>query len=303
MKIIFMGTPMYASVILEALMQRHKIVALVAQEDKKAGRNMQLKMPHTKELLVSKGLENKIPIFQPSKLDEEFYAKISQISCDVIVVAAYGKILPKRILDLAPCINLHASILPKYRGASPIQSAILEQDEYFGVTAMKMEEGLDCGDILGILAFKNQNEGALELFSKLSSKAAQLTLELLEIGLDKISPLKQLECKKSLCKKIKKEDGRIELKDAKEVFLKSLAYEGWPEISLQNQIKIKNIQLNEEESNNQEGVILQIQRDKILLGCKKGSIFVSTIQAPSKKPMNAYDYLQGKRLKVGDILS
>ncbi|CAM2909209.1 methionyl-tRNA formyltransferase [Helicobacter burdigaliensis] len=303
MKIIFMGTPMYASVILEALLQKHEVVALIAQEDKRAGRNMQLKMPYTKELLFNKGLNEKIPIFQPSKLDEGFYEEISKIACDVIIVAAYGKILPKKILSLAPCINLHASILPKYRGASPIQSAILEEEEYFGVTAMKMEEGLDCGEILGISAFKNQKEGAVELFSKLSFEAAKLTLELLEFGIENISPLKQLECNKSLCKKIKKEEGRVELRSAKEVYLKSLAYEGWPEISLANQIKLKNIHLNEEDSSNLEGVILQIQKDKILLGCKKGSIFVEIIQAPSKKPMNAYDYLQGKRLKVGDILS
>ena len=294
-----MGTPLYAAMILESLLKKHTLKALVCQPDKKAGRDMHLKMPATKELLLQRDLG--IPIFQPEVLDEGFLETLKQIDFDVIVVAAFGKILPKSILELAPCVNLHASILPKFRGASPIQESILENERFFGVTLMQMEEGLDSGDILGFRILKNKGQNARELFGELSEAAAKLTLDYLEKWKE-IVPLKQSNTDASYCKKIKKEMGMVDFSEAKSLYLRALAYEGWPEIFLQSGLKLKKVFLNENKSANKAGEILEILEDKILVGCLRGSVWIQALQAPSKKMVNAYEYLQGRRLKKGDIL-
>lgn len=299
MNIVFMGTPSYAAVILESLLKKHTLKALVCQPDKKAGRDMHLKMPATKELLLQQGLE--IPIFQPEVLDEGFLETLKKIDFDMIIVAAFGKILPKSILELAPCVNLHASILPKFRGASPIQESILEDEKFFGVTLMQMEEGLDSGDILGFRILKNSGQNARELFAELSEAAAKLTLDYLERW-KVIIPMKQNNADSSYCKKIKKEMGLVDFSEARSLYLKALAYEGWPEIFLQSGLKLKKVLLKENESVNKAGEILEILEDKILVGCLRGSVWIQALQAPSKRIVNAYEYLQGKRLKKGDIL-
>ncbi|KPH56126.1 methionyl-tRNA formyltransferase [Helicobacter pullorum] len=300
MNIVFMGTPSYAAVILESLLKSHTIKALVCQPDKRAGRDMQLKMPATKELLLKSGLE--VPILQPQALDLDFVDLLKQIQFDIIVVAAFGKILPKEILNLAPCVNLHTSILPKYRGASPIQESILANEKFFGVTLMKMEEGLDSGDILGMRIIKNHQQNSKELFGELSNAAAILTLQYLEKR-DLIVPMQQIGADATYCKKIKKEMGIVDFSDAENLYRKALAYEGWPEIFLKNGLKIKEVVLNEIQSCNLAGEILEITEDKILVGCLQGSVWIGTLQAPSKKAMSAYQYLQGRRLRKGDILS
>ncbi|WP_297809875.1 methionyl-tRNA formyltransferase [uncultured Helicobacter sp.] len=299
MRVIFMGTPDYAAMILQSLLKYHQVCALVCQEDKRAGRNMRLQMPATKKLLLER--DSRIPIFQPTKLDDNFVKKLKQIPCDRIIVAAYGKILPKSILEIATCINLHASILPQFRGASPIQQSILKDEKYFGVTAMKMNEGLDCGDILGFKVIRNQFQSQTELFSKLAKMAANLTIEYLE-RCDFILPLKQIEADVSYCKKIKKEFGQVCFDDAISLVKKARAYEGWPEIYLKNGLKLKGVKMAESVSQNPAGEILYITKEQIKIGCKNGSVWIESLQAPSKKAMSAYQYLQGKRLKLGDIL-
>ena len=149
-KILFMGTPDYATTIFKELIKsKYEIVGLFTQPDKPVGRKQLLTPPHIKQFCIDENLN--IPIFQPLKLrgNEEAKNQIEFLKPDFIIVAAYGQILPKEILDIAPCINLHASLLPKYRGASPIQESLLNDDNYTGVTSMLMEEGLDSGDILG----------------------------------------------------------------------------------------------------------------------------------------------------------
>ncbi|TLD85108.1 methionyl-tRNA formyltransferase [Helicobacter sp. MIT 11-5569] len=299
MRIIFMGTPDYAAVILESLLQKHEVCALVCQGDKRAGRDMQLKAPATKELLQLK--DSKIPIFQPESLDENFVMQLKALKPDRIIVAAFGKILPKAILEIAPCVNLHASILPKFRGASPIQQSILEAESYFGVSVMLMQEGLDCGDILGFKVIKNVGQNASVLFEELAKIAAQLTLEYLE-RLKFVKPLEQNHADSSYCKKIKKEFGLVEFDNAKTLQKKALAYSGWPEIYLTSGLKLKILRLDLEEGSYKKGEILEIAKCGIKVGCQKGSVWIETLQVPSKKAMGAYEYAQGKRLKVGDIL-
>ena len=299
MRIIFMGTPDYATVILESLLESHEICALVCQEDKRAGRDMRLKAPATKELLQSR--TPKIPIFQPKVLDETFVAELSALQCDVIIVAAYGKILPKAVLDIAPCINLHASILPKFRGASPIQQSILQGEKYFGVSVMQMQEGLDCGEILGFKVVRNTGQNAMELFTSLAKMAGELTLEFLE-RFQTIKPLAQIDADSSYCKKIKKEWGLVEFDCAQTLVRKSLAYSGWPEIYLQSGLKLKQLTLKDSQETHKRGEILEISNNGICIGCDTGSVWIAILQAPSKKEMPSYAYAQGRRLKVGDIL-
>ena len=302
-KILFMGTPDYATTILKELLQsEYEIVGLFTQPDKPVGRKQILTPPHIKQYCLEENLN--IPIFQPLKLrgNEEAKLQIENLKPDYIIVAAYGQILPKEILDVAPCINLHASLLPKYRGASPIQESLINDDTYTGVTSMLMEEGLDSGDILGFQYLKiTPKMEVSEAFDKLSEIAAKLTITTLD-NFENIKPLKQNEAEVSFCKKIKKDYGLGDFTDAKKLILKYKAYSFWPGVFLASELKLKDIELYDEISQNEEGQILAIEDDVIIVGCKKGSLLIKTLQAPSKKAINSIDFIRGHRLDIGSIL-
>ena len=302
-KILFMGTPDYATTIFKELINsKYEIVGLFTQPDKPVGRKQILTVPHIKQYCIDENIN--FPIFQPLKLrnNDEAVKQIKELKPDFIIVAAYGQILPKEILDIAPCINLHASLLPKYRGASPIQESLLNDDIYTGVTSMLMEEGLDSGDILGLQYLRiTSTMEVSEAFEKLSLIAAKLTITTLD-NFENIKPIKQNESQVSFCKKIKKEDGLVDFIDAKKLYLKYKAYSYWPGIFLESELKIKDIELNEEKSINNQGQILEIKDDFIIIGCEKGSLKIRTLQAPSKKAMKAIDYIRGQRLEINSIL-
>ena len=302
-RILFMGTPDYATTIFKELLDsNYEVVGLFTQPDKPVGRKQVLTPPHIKQFCMEQNIN--IPIFQPLKLrgNEEAKKQIEDLKPDFIIVAAYGQILPKEILDIAPCINLHASLLPKYRGASPIQESLLNDDFYTGVTSMLMEEGLDSGDILGLQYLKITSDmEVVEAFDKLSKIAAKLTIVTLD-NFENIKPLKQNESQVSFCKKIKKEDGLVDFDDAKKLYLKYKAYSFWPGIFLESELKLKDIELNDENSINECGQILDIKDDFVIIGCKKGSLKIKTLQAPSKKAVNASDYIRGQRLTLLNIL-
>ncbi|APW66260.1 methionyl-tRNA formyltransferase [Poseidonibacter parvus] len=302
-KILFMGTPDYATRIFEELLNSpYEIVGLFTQPDKPVGRKQVLTAPHIKQFCLDKDLD--FPIFQPEKLrgNEEAASDIKKLNPDFIIVAAYGQILPKEILDIAPCINLHASLLPKYRGASPIQESLLNDDYFTGVTSMFMEEGLDSGDILAWQYLKiTPTMEVAQAFDSLSDIAAKLTITTLD-NFENINPKKQNESEVSFCKKIKKDDGLVDFKSAKSLFLKYKAYSYWPGVFLSSGLKLKDIELIENTSNNKEGTILEIDDNFILIGCKKGSIKIKTLQAPSKKVLDSSIYIRGQRLEKGDTL-
>jgi len=303
MRIVFMGTPDYATIIFEKLLEKdYDIVALFTQPDKPVGRKQELTPPHIKKFCLDNGLS--LPIYQPNSLKELATENtIKDLKPDIIIVAAYGQILPKSILDIAPCINLHASLLPKYRGASPIQQSLLNDDQYTGVTAMLMDVGLDSGDIIGLKYLKIENDMVVkELFDILSQVAAKLTIEVLS-NFDSLKPKKQILSDVSHCLKIKKTDGLVDFSDAKLLYNKYRAYKTWPDIYIENGLKIKECKLNETKSNNLEKEILSIDKNSILVGCKCGSIEIFKVQAKSKKEMGVVDYIRGARLEVGDILS
>jgi methionyl-tRNA formyltransferase len=299
--IVFMGTPDYAGMILKELLESCdiKVSAVFTQPDKPVGRKQVLTPPFVKKFLKDNGYD--IPIYQPKTLkDDKVKEQIEKFNPDFIVVAAYGQILPRNILNIAPCINLHASILPKYRGASPIQSALLNDDKYSGVTAMLMEEGLDSGDMLGFVYVDIKQDMVVgELFDELSRAASKLTLDIIK-EFDSIKPLKQFKALASYSKKITKKDGEVEFDNAYDIYMKYRAFTPWPGIYLKNGLKIKKMSLVESESSNNAGVILDIEGNALIIGCKTGKIKFLKVQPPSKKEMSAREYIVGKRLKVGD---
>ncbi|WP_418186005.1 methionyl-tRNA formyltransferase [Aliarcobacter vitoriensis] len=303
-KILFMGTPEYATTILKELLDSsYEVVGLFTQPDKPVGRKQLLTPPHIKQFCIENGIN--IPIFQPNKLKDNLaaYIAIKELNPDFIVVAAYGQILPKEILDLAPCINLHASLLPKYRGASPIQESLLNDDYFTGVTSMLMEEGLDSGDILALQYLKiTPTMEVTEAFDKLSLIAAKLTITTLD-NFENIKPIKQNESEVSFCRKIKKDDGLVDFNDAKKLFLKYKAYSFWPGVFLESELKLKDIELIEENSQNQAGMILEISKDFIVIACIIGSLKIKTLQSPSKKAICSVDFVRGQRFEIGDILA
>lgn len=298
-KIIFMGTPSYAATILQALIDSDfNILAIFTQPDKAVGRKQILSASEVKIL----GINNKINVFTPNSLkDEQISSLISSLNPEFIIVAAYGKILPKNILDICPCINLHASLLPKYRGASPIQSAILNGDEVSGVCSMLMQESLDSGDILEKTSFSIKNKKADEVFEIMSKEAAKLCISTLN-NFSTIKPQAQDESKATFCKKIKKSDGLANLKDAKILYQKFLAFYPWPGVFLENGLKFIDINLIDDISENKEAEILDIQGESFLLACKKGILKINKIQEAGKKICSAKSYLNGKRLKSGNCL-
>jgi methionyl-tRNA formyltransferase len=302
MNVIFMGTPDYAQKILKALIEEDgiNIVAVYTQPDKPVGRKKVLTPPPVKQI----ALEYSLDIYQPEKLRQESVVQeLLSISCDYIIVAAYGQILPKEILNHAPSINLHASILPQYRGASPIQQTLLNADTQTGVTAMMMDVGLDTGDILKIEKIDiSKTEMVESLFERLTEVAAKLTLDVVK-NFPSYNAVAQEEQKATHCAKISKADGEIKLDNAFEVFNKYRAFTPWPGIYLSSGLKLKKISLEEENSINKSAVILSIDKESIVIGCQKGSIRIFSVQAPSKKEIDVLAYINGKRLSIADILS
>lgn len=302
MRVIFMGTPSYAVAILDKLIKKkYNIVGVFTQPDKVVGRKKILTPPDVKNYILKNNLN--IEIFQPNSLKEDtIYEEVLTLKPDIIIVAAYGQILPKNILEICPCINLHASILPKYRGASPIQSAILNDDKISGVTAMKMGEKLDDGDMLGFSFLDISRFKSDEVFKQMEELASNLTVKILK-NLNNIENFSQFDALSSKCSKIKKDDGLIKFSDdAKEVFQKFKAFYPWPGIFLENGTKLLDIEFIDDNESSDFGKIVNLDRKSFDLQFKNGVIKVFKIQEKAKKPLLANDFINGKRLKIGDIL-
>jgi methionyl-tRNA formyltransferase len=297
-----MGTPDYASEILETLIEDPtiEVVSVYTQMDKPVGRKKVLTPPIVKTVAQ----KHNIQVYQPQRLrDPAVIEEVLKQKCDFIVVAAYGQILPKEILEHAPCINLHASILPKYRGASPIQQAILNGDTKTGVTAMLMDEGLDTGDIIKISECEiGEDEMAEELFKKLTSIAATLTLDVLK-NFSSYTPIPQDETQATHCKKITKQDGLIEFDDAIVVYNKYRAFTPWPGVYLASGLKIKKMSRATLTGSFTKGEILEIGKDYAIVGTANGSLKIKKVQPASKKEMDVIAYINGKRLQVADTFA
>ena len=300
MNVVFMGTPDYAVRILRHLKEAgFNIKAVFTQPDKPVGRK-QILTPSEVKIYAQNEL-NGVPVFTPHTLkDEAVVAELKAFEPDFIVVAAYGKILPGSVLDVATCINLHASILPKYRGASPIQSAILAGEKQTGVTAMLMDAGLDTGDMLDFIYTPCESKMSSELFSELGELGGELIVKVLK-NFENLKPQKQDDAQASHCKKISKSDGLFSFdEEAGQIYNKFRALTPWPGIYLASGLKILSLELSEKSG--KSGEILSVEKDHVVVACKGGAVKIYELQEPSKKPINAKAYINGKRLSVGDEL-
>ena len=300
-RVIFMGTPDYAASILEALIDAEdiEVVEVYTQPDKPVGRKGILTPP----IVKVEAEKAHIPIKQPTRLrDEAVVADVLATPCDLIIVAAYGQILPKTILEYVPCVNLHASILPHYRGASPIQQSLLNNDPQSGVSAMWMDEGLDTGAIIKIEKLPIGDDEMVEsLYERLTQSAVHLTLDVIRHW-DRHSAEKQNDADATHCKKILKSDGLIDFSDAREIYNRYRAFTPWPGIFIESGLKIKVMKLEDENSTGEAGVIISMDKESAVVQCRMGSLRIYRVQAPSKQETSVVDYLNGKRSGCGHPL-
>lgn len=304
MRIIYMGTPDFAVPALERLVESsHEVVAVFTQPDKPRGRKMIMTPPDVKVCAE----RYNIPVYQPNTFkDGEALKIIEDYNPDTIVVAAYGKILPKAVLD-APkygCINIHGSLLPKYRGASPIQQAVLNGDKITGITTMLMDVGLDTGDILLQVETEiGENETSGELFDRLAVLGGDLlmdTLSSLEKG--EITPKKQDESLASHTVKIDKSSCPIDFsKTAVEVHNQVRGLNPWPVATTrigEKNVKVYSTKLCKK--NGKEGTILSVK--PLIVACGEGSVEICQLQPEGKKQMTAEAFVAGHKLQVGEII-
>lgn len=298
-KIVYMGTPHYAREILATLIEAEdmEVGLVLTQPDRPVGRKKVLTPPPVKVLAEEHG----ITVLQPNRLtDDGIVEAIRAQNPDFIIVAAFGQLLPKSVLDIAPCINLHASLLPQYRGASPVQQSLLNGDKRTGVTSMLMEEGLDTGPILEKIEFVIPREmRLLALMEQLTYDACRLTLSTVR-NFSMITPSSQNEEEATLCKKIKKSDGEVDFSDAVTLYNKYRAFEGWPGVFAGNGTKFDDISLVESEKSHRAFELIGFEEESVVVGCNKGSVKIGTIQPVSKKAVPAKAYCIGRGIKVGD---
>lgn len=309
MKILFMGTPDFAVFTLRALIGAgHEICAVVTQPDKPRGRGYAMTPPPVKVCAAEAG----IPVLQPATLrDESVAAELAGYAPQVIVVVAYGKILPKNILDLPPygCINLHGSLLPEYRGAAPMQRAILDGKPVTGVTTMYMAEGMDTGDMLLRREISiEESDNFEDIHDKLGKIGAVLMLETLEkLEAGTLTPVPQDDSLATYAAKITKDDCLVCFDtDARTVHNRirglspiPLAFTHTPDGKL---LKLVSARIAEEDqAHDTPGEILSLE-DGITVACRTGSVTVTGVLPEGKGRMNACDYVRGRRLSVHDIL-
>lgn len=308
MRVIFMGTPDFAVGTLKALLEsRHQVAAVVTQPDKPKGRGKAMQFPPVKEVAVQAG----ISVLQPQKVrDPETIRQLEQIEADVIAVVAFGQIIPKEILSLKPygCINVHGSLLPKYRGAAPIQWAVIDGETESGVTTMQMDEGLDTGDMLlkAVVPLDEKETGG-SLFEKLSATGANLLLETLE-GLEKgtIVPQKQGESPTAYARMLKKEMGCIDWEQpAVQIERLIRGLNPWPSAYTHlngKTMKIWEAKVQQGESGREPGAVTETTKEGILVQTGEGLLEIRKLQLEGKKRMDAGAFLRGCEVKEGTKL-
>ncbi|WP_457569038.1 methionyl-tRNA formyltransferase [Desulfurobacterium sp.] len=306
--VVFMGTPDFAVPSLEKLIENDAfdVSLVVTQPDKPAGRGRKLKPPPVKLVAEKYG----IPVVQPEKVkgNEKLFEKLRNIAPDFIVVAAYGKILPKELLEIpkiAP-VNVHASLLPKYRGASPIQSVLLNGEEKTGVTIMRITEKLDSGDIyIQEETPISVDDTAQTLHDRLAVMGGDLLVKALPlIASGKLKPVPQSDSEATYCAQIKKEDGKIDWRDtAENIFNKVRAFTPWPSAFTHFNGKLLKItKALPVEGQGKPGVVVDIDREGFYVGTGEGLLKVLRVKPEGKKEMSAGDFVRGYRLKTGDNL-
>lgn len=300
-RIIFAGTPDFAAVHLQALIDNGiKPVAVYTQPDRPAGRGNKLKPSEVKVLALENGIEVRTPVNFKSESDVEAF---KELEADICIVVAYGVILPESIINACPfgCINVHGSILPMYRGAAPIQRALLDGHKKTGVSIMKVAQKLDAGDVYKIATLDIEDtDTSGSLFDKLAALGAKTLIEALEgIFAGTLKAIAQDESLATYAKKLTKEESIIDFtKTAHEVELKVRGLYPWPvAVTTLNDVKFKVFQVNvlDDDSAQEPGTITKIDKEGIVVACQNGQVRLVTIQAPGKGQVKAADYARSKK--------
>lgn len=306
MRIVFMGTPDFAVPSLQALIDAgHDVCAVYTQPDKPQGRKQILTAPPVKTL----ALEHDIPVFQPNTLkNEDEQARLRELAPEVIIVVAYGKLLPKAVLDIPPrgCINVHGSLLPRWRGAAPIQWAVIAGDEMAGVTTMQMAEGLDTGDMLLTYETKvGEKETAGELFDRLAQSGAELLTQTL-VKLDEITPRPQDDAQSCYAHMLDKQMAVIDWsKSAHEIDCLIRGLNPWPiALTTLSGERLKVFAAEKAAGNGEPGTVLEADPKKgLTVACGEGALKLIEIQLVGGKRMKATDFLRGHVIEVGTKLN
>lgn len=307
MRILFMGTPDIAAEALKMLIkEKFDVVGVVTQPDKPRGRKQVLTPPETK----TAALEYGIPVFQPEKLKNgELEPVLNELKPDLIAVVAYGKILPEYVLDFPKygCINMHGSLLPKYRGAAPIQWAVINGEKTTGVTTMKMDKGLDTGDMLISRSIDiDRYETSGELFERIAALGAETLAETIN-NIDKISPVHQNDAEATYAPIIKKEMAEINWSMPSDKISKLICgMNPWPVAYTHyngETLKIFRAEFSDEKTEGADGEIICADKNKGLkVKCGKGCIFIHELQFSGSKRMMIGDYLRGHSFENGAVL-
>ena len=306
MRIVFMGTPDFAVPSLQALIDAgHDVCAVYTQPDKPQGRKQILTAPPVKTL----ALAHDIPVFQPNTLkNEDEQARLRELAPEVIIVVAYGKLLPKAVLDIPPhgCINVHGSLLPRWRGAAPIQWAVIAGDEMAGVTTMQMAEGLDTGDMLLTYETKvGEKETAGELFDRLAQSGAELLIQTL-VKLDEITPRPQDDAQSCYAHMLDKQMAVIDWsKSAHEIDCLIRGLNPWPiALTTLSGERLKVFAAEKAAGNGEPGTVLEADPKKgLTVACGEGALKLTEIQMVGGKRMKATDFLRGHAIEVGTKLN
>lgn len=305
MKIVFMGTPAFAVPSLKALYEAgHQIALVVTQPDRRGNRGKVIPSP-----VKAQALEYGLDVAQPYSIrkDEEFRAMLKEIAPDLIVVVAFGQILPKEVLELPKygCINVHGSLLPKLRGASPMQAAVLAGDEVSGVTIMQMDVGLDTGDMLTKVECDIKGKYINEVAELLADAGARLladTIPLLEAG--ELKPEKQIDEESSYAPMISKADGMTDFSEAASVLeCKLRAYSEWPALYSwlgDSTVKFYRAEVLDEAPDGEPGTVSSVEKNAFTINCGDGKLRILELQLQGKKRMNAGDFMRGHAMNVGD---
>jgi len=308
MKVLFMGTPDFAVGALEAIVKAgHEVTCVVTQPDKPKGRSKEMQFPPVKECAI----KYNIPVFQPIKIKEkESVEELRKYEADIFVVAAFGQILSKEILDMPKfgCINIHASLLPKYRGAAPIQWAVIDGEEKSGVTIMQMNEGLDTGDILltkeVILDKKETGESLFDKLMEVGAEAVVEALPLIEAG--RLQPVPQKDEESTYAKMLTKALGKIDFsKSAVEIERLIRGLNSWPSAYTYykgKQLKIWKADVLDANENKECGQITEVDKESIFVQTGEGILKIKEVQLEGKKRMNVHDFLLGNAVSAGENL-
>ena len=304
-----MGTPDFSVGALESIINAgHEVIAVVTQPDKPKGRSGQMQFSPVKEC----ALKYNIPVFQPEKVKTpEAIAKLRQYGADIFVVAAFGQIVSKEILDMPRfgCVNIHASLLPKYRGAAPINQVIIDGEEYTGVTIMQMDEGIDTGDMLAKKVIPiDKKETAESLFDKLAKVGAELIVETLpKIEAGEIIPEKQDESQACYAKMMKKSLGKIDwTKQAVEIERLVRGLNSWPSAYTYyngTSVKLWDCDVVETAKTVEaSGTIVNVTKDYFDVATGDGVLRINELQLEGKKRMDTKSFLLGNQWKQGMVL-